>query len=55
MPGDSVIRARRSSVLDMVPAVCAPTLSFLRKKDCLSFEMSHDSVTLVPPSTSVSS
>ena len=47
----SVISARRSSVLDMDAAVCWPTLGCFKKNACLSCEMSHDSVTFVPPST----
>ena len=50
-PGASVISASRSSVLDMDVAVCWPILWCFKKNACLSWLMSHDSVTLVPPST----
>ena len=53
--GDSVSSARRSSVLAMEVAVCWWSLPRRMKKACLSFEMSHVSVTLVPPSSSSSS
>ena len=48
---DSVISASRSSDLDMDAAVCWPTFGFFRKKACLSWLRSHDSVTNVAPST----
>ena len=52
---DSVISANRSSDLDMEAAVCWPILGFFKKKACLSWLRSQDSVTFVPPSTVSSS
>ena len=53
--GDSVSCARRSSVLAMEWPSAGASRPRRRKKACLSFEMSHVSVTLVLPSSSSSS